>query len=598
LRRRANFAGVITGPQPFSTAGSTMRFSNLTNRQFLASSALVVVLGVFVPEIARGQEATAEPAADTDSAAETSTDAAPATEGEQEQRTPQEVVNEIWEKRNEIATQGSQALQKGDFPAALQLFDQLAQAGEILFNSSGFTQAYEQVKHVGMTGRGQALAGMKEYEAALEEFNKVLETNPDFVPTLLARGRMFLDLENPENYATALSDFQKAVKAQRNNLLALFGLGKVLVLTNNFQAGVSPLSKVIAAVEADTQNLEANRIQLAEAYRLRGVGYAGVYKMKEASDDLNKSLALNPNDHETYLTLGALAFRDERFQEAVDLFGKSIDHYKPKDPEDKLPFVQGLLTRANTYIEMGKKATDAQQRSRAYQAAKQEVEKILVAVDPKNPFTGGVRAQSLYTRGIAERMAGDLEQAVQTLSEAIELNPEFSEAYYRRGICYHYLGDDRLAIADFTEASSINFNDPRSALWLGFTHAKMGNYLDALRAYNDAIAVSDRFTPAYINRGLAYMALGEYEKALSDFNDAVRLEPTNSDYYFKRGLAYEALGQYDKAGESFADAIEFNDKHTAAYRHLSEAMQRLGRTELATQYRQRATELEASKNTP
>jgi tetratricopeptide (TPR) repeat protein len=91
------------------------------------------------------------------------------------------------------------------------------------------------------------------------------------------------------------------------------------------------------------------------------------------------------------------------------------------------------------------------------------------------------------------------------------------------------------------------------------------------------------------------MAMGEHDKALADFNDAVRLEPTNSDYYYKRGLAYEALGDYQKASESFAAAIEFNNNHAAAYRHLAEAMQRLGRTELATQYRQRATELTAPK---
>jgi tetratricopeptide (TPR) repeat protein len=404
---------------------------------------------------------------------------------------------------------------------------------------------------------------------------------------------MYLDIENPDNYGAALADFQAAVKQQRGFLGAQFGLGKALILTNNYAAGIGPLTKVIEAAEA---NPELKDPKIAEAYRLRGIGNSGVYKIPAALDDLNKSLALNPDDYQTYLALGALAFRSEHYQEAADLLGKAIEHYKPKDPEDKMPFVQGHLTRTSAFMEMGKKATTDEQRTAAYQAAKKEVEKILAALDPQNPYTGGGRSQALYWRGIAERMLGQLDQAVQTFSEAIELNPDFSEAYYRRGICYHYLGDDRLAIADFEEAANINFDDPRSSLWLGFTHAKMGNYLDALRAYSDAIAASDRYTPAYINRGLAYMALGEYDKALADFNDAVRLEPTNPDYYFKRGLAYEALGQAEKAAQSFADAVEFNDKHAAALRHLSDAMQRLGRTELANQYRQRATQLEGPKN--
>jgi tetratricopeptide (TPR) repeat protein len=573
----------------FSGEGSAMRFAFLPNRRFVVGSALMVAISAFTHGMVRGQEDAATPAADASATTETASEAAAPAEGEATQRPAQEIFQEILEKRNEILTSGNKALQTGDFQTALQLFDQLAQAGDYFYNASGFNQGYEQLKLIGYTGRAQAYAGMKEYEAALDEFKAIFEANENFAPALLARGKMYLDLGIPDGYGQALADYQKAVKAQRGNLNAQFGLGKVLILTNNYQAGIGPLTKVID----NAPNKDAP--ELAEAYRLRGTGFAGTLKMPEALQDLNKSLSLNPNDYETYVALGAIDFRNEDYQGALDQFAKAIEHYKPKDPEDKLPFIQGILTRATAYMELGRVAKSAAAKQAAYEGARLEAEKVLSYLDPKHPSHAGMRATALYSRAIAERMLGQLNQAVQTLSEAIEINPNQSEAYYRRGICYHYLGDDRLAIADFTEASNINFNDPRAALWLGFTHAKMGNYLDALRAYSDAIAVSDRFTPAYINRGLAYMAIREYDKALADFNDAVRLEPTNSDYYYKRGLAYEALGQYQKASESFAAAVEFNSNHAAAYRHLADAMQRLGRANLAAQYRQRATELAAPK---
>jgi len=541
-----------------------------------------MVIGILCHGIARGQDTPATGAASEAAPATTAApEPAPAAEGEP----PKITIEDALKKAAEAA-------QKGDLQGAYNIYNQMAVEGE---RDPGFTAQGEQLRLIGYTGRGQILGAMKEYEAAADDFKQATDINPNYVPALLARGQMYLDIGNAENYGAALSDFQNAVKAQRGNIVAQFGLGKVLILTNNYQAGIGPLTKVIAAFEANKENPDAFRAQHAEAYRLRGIGYSGVYKLKEARDDFSKSLALNPDDHETYLALGALAFRDESFQEAAEQLGKAIEKYKPKDPEDKLPYVQGHVNRANAYLEMGKKTADPGKRTQAYEAAKHEIEKVLQPLDDKNPYHAGIRAQALYWRGVAERMLGQLHQAVQSFSESIELNPEFSEAYYRRGICYHYLGDDRLAIADFTEASNISFDDPRAALWLGFTHAKMGNYLDALRAYSDAIAASDRFTPAYVNRGLAYMALGENNKALVDFNDAVRLEPTNPDYYFKRGLAYEALGENQKAAESFAAAVEFNDKHAAAYRHLSDAMRQLGRTELAAQYRQRATQLEAPK---
>jgi tetratricopeptide (TPR) repeat protein len=566
-----------------------MCFAILTNRRFVIGFALTVAFSAVTHGIAHGQEAAETPAADADAAPAATADAAAPAEGEAAQRTPQEIFQEILQKRNEILTKGNEALKAGDYQTALQMFDQLAQAGDYYFNASGFDQGYEQLKLIGYTGRAQAYAGMKEYEAALAEFEEIFQANDNFAPALLGRGQMYLELGSPEAYGAAIADFQKAVKAQRGNPAAQFGLGKALILTNNYQAGIGPLTKVID----NAPNKDAP--ELAEAYRLRGTGFAGVLKTEEALQDLNKALSLKPDDYETYVALGAIAFRSEDYQGALDHFAKAIEYYKPKDPEDKLPFLQGILSRATAFMELGRASKSEAAQKAAYESARLESEKMLSYLDPKHPSHAGMRATALYSRGIAERMLGQLNQAVQTLSESIEINPNQSEAYYRRGICYHYLGDDRLAIADFTEASNINFNDPRAALWLGFTHAKMGNYLDALRAYNDAIAVSDRYTPAYINRGLAYMAIREYDKALADFNEAVRLEPTNSDYYYKRGLAFEALGEYQRASQSFAAAVEFNGNHAAAYRHLADAMQRLGRSDLASQYRQRATELAAPK---
>jgi tetratricopeptide (TPR) repeat protein len=124
----------------------------------------------------------------------------------------------------------------------------------------------------------------------------------------------------------------------------------------------------------------------------------------------------------------------------------------------------------------------------------------------------------------------------------------------------------------------------------------MGNYHEAIRAYGDAIAASDRYTPAYVNRGLAYMMLGDFEKAIADFNDALRIEPTKGDYYFKRGVAYVQAGDLEKGTDSLASAIRFDPNHRDAYRHMADVLERLGRGELAEQYRQKASELESQRS--
>jgi tetratricopeptide (TPR) repeat protein len=198
-------------------------------------------------------------------------------------------------------------------------------------------------------------------------------------------------------------------------------------------------------------------------------------------------------------------------------------------------------------------------------------------------------------------MLNQLGKAVQTFSEAIQLNPELGEAYFRRGICLHLIGEDRMALADFQHAFYLMliedpttgraYYDPRPRLWEGFLHAKLGDYRAAVQAYSEAIAESDRYTPAFVNRGLAYMMLGDYEKAVADLNDAIRIEPTNGDYYFKRGVAHEQLRELDKARDSFATAIAFNPGFAPAYRHMADVMGQLGHADLADEYRQKADQL-------
>ena len=470
--------------------------------------------------------------------------------------------------------QGEEGLAEGDYDKAMTGFTQLRDWG---LRNQYTQQSGPAAVLLGYTGRARTLAKMQDYEAALQEFKTVFDASADFGPARIARGEMYLEAGAPDR---AFLDFQNAVKNDRNNMQALFGLGKASVLVGLYQQSITPLTRVIAAQEDN-----------AEAYRLRGAAYANVYKTPLAYEDLQKSISIDPEGYEAYFTLGEVLFRDKKYEEAVEQFGNAIEHYKPKPGQEDQPYLQGHLTKAMAYVELGKNVEDPAAKKAAYQNAVEETEKLLSQLDENNPGHAVARSATLHSRGVGERMLGDIGRAIRTFSEAIEINPELSESYYRRGICFHHLGENKMAIADFVQAANMSLGDPRANLWEGFTYAKMGDYHQALRAYSDAIAASDRYTPAYVNRGLAYMMLGEYEKAVNDFNEAIRLEPAVAEHYFKRGVAYEQLRDYEKAAGSFASAIEFHDEHAGAYRHMASTMQSLGRTELANQYRQKANEL-------
>lgn len=489
----------------------------------------------------------------------------PAAEGEQQEQLDAKAVME----------EGNKALEDKDYEKALAAFDKLTRALE----RAQSVEAYAALP-LAYTGRAKALVGLKEYEAAIEDFKKVTDINKDYTPALIARGEMYLDIGAADR---ALPDFQAAVKADRSNIKAQFGLGKAFAMLGGAQQAIGPLDNVI---KADPKN--------AEAYRLRGSAYAG-FKMDKAMADLQEAVSLDPDDYQSYFFMGVIFLRAEDYPQAVKFFDKAIETYKPKPDQEDDVFEQGYLTKAAALIEMGKASKDPAEKKAAYQAAVDEANKLLKLTDEKNPAYAGRRAGALFSRGVSERMLGRYSKAIATLTEAIELNPDLSEGLLRRGICFHLIGEDRNAIADFKHAANIDFEDPRANLWEGFLYAKMGNYHEAVRAYGDAINASDRYTPAYVNRGLAYMQLGQYEKAIDDLSEAIRLEPTRAEHYFKRGVAYEQVGNKEKAADSFASAIELDDKNAEAYSHMAKLQQALGNGELAREYQQKATELAPKK---
>lgn len=513
-----------------------------------------------------GSEATDAAPADGAPAADPTAAAAAPAEGEAQQQ--QQLTQEDVQR---MLKEGEEALKTGDFATAMERYDLLIR----VFKQQFQTQVFLPIVY---TGRGQAFVGQQDLEAALADFKAALDQEPNHTPALVARGKLYM-----EQGATdlALADFQLALEQERRNVDALFGIGKAYVLLGGPQQAIKPLT---AAITADDQN--------AEAYRLRAQAYAGVGKNEEAHADVEKSLSINPDDHETYIALATILLREEKFDDAVQALEDAIQRYKPKDPESKEPFAQGYLTKAATILEAAKAAPDEETKQKAYEAALAECDKLLELTDD-SPVYAQIRSATEFRRGAALRLLGRYGDAITALTEAINLNPDLAEAYFKRGICFYNIGEDHLAVLDFKHAGNIEYTDPRPRLWEGFAYAKLGEYHEAIRCYGQALVESDRYVPAYVNRGLAYMMLGENDKALADFNAAVRLEPAEWTHYFKRGMVYERMGDNQKAADSFVNAIRFFDKYPPAYRHAADNLTRVGRGELAREYRSKAAELEA-----
>jgi serine/threonine protein kinase len=125
-------------------------------------------------------------------------------------------------------------------------------------------------------------------------------------------------------------------------------------------------------------------------------------------------------------------------------------------------------------------------------------------------------------------------EAVEVYNQAIQVNPNFVEAYSERGETrFNYLGQKQAAIADFTK-------------------------IIQLRPQVRSILEPNYLANAYFQRGRAYLDLGKPQDAIADFNWLLNQKPlpTKDLPYIFRGVAKDKLKDFQGAIADFTKVID------------------------------------------
>lgn len=187
-------------------------------------------------------------------------------------------------------------------------------------------------------------------------------------------------------------------------------------------------------------------------------------------------------------------------------------------------------------------------------------------------------AVSYFTKSCYEK---DLAKQIEYLSKAIEINPEYADAYNNRGIAYTHLKEYEKAIEDFSKAIEINQEDADTYYNRGIAYSNLKEYEKVIEDYNKAIEINPEYAEAYNNRGNAYSELKEYAKAIEDFNKAIEINPEHTKAYYNRGTAYSILEQYGIGIKDLSKAIEINSEYVGAYNNRGYTYLYIGQYEKA-----------------
>ena len=83
-------------------------------------------------------------------------------------------------------------------------------------------------------------------------------------------------------------------------------------------------------------------------------------------------------------------------------------------------------------------------------------------------------AKKAFESGDSASQKGDFDTAITGYTEAIRLNPKYSEAYYKRGLAYGEKGETDKVIADLTDAIRLDPKFAQAYKWRGVAFGMKG----------------------------------------------------------------------------------------------------------------------------
>ena len=212
-------------------------------------------------------------------------------------------------------------------------------------------------------------------------------------------------------------------------------------------------------------------------------------------------------------------------------------------------------------------------RQRRYHRALQSLDQA-IAINPD-------LAEAYTLRGLAHTALHDYDSAFEDLNQAIDLDAQnAARAHAFRSYAHSELGDFDQAIKDANQVrggDKFAKEDAEAALFTA--HYRMGNYAESAR-YND---LPGR-TPEYYSLGGLYAQAWEVPRqvgTVQEIDASLLLQPNDASLYHRRGTAHQILRWHTKAAEDFTKALELygsdapNNLHTA----LAETYLELGRYE-------------------
>lgn len=297
------------------------------------------------------------------------------------------------------------------------------------------------------------------------------------------------------------------------------------------------------------------------------VQFANETTKKEATTDNNKNLigigTLMLGIAAVLGVLLKLAQFIHKVKSKVDL-PYSAEDIDKRDIAEKLDKIQKAVEQSPKISLIQKAIADAymlQQDERIEEA----IEKWRSVANIVEGNDNDLASKALASVGYLCLKEGAGERALSALNKAINLKPDFNEAYNNRGTVKSFLGRHQDAIADYDAAIRLKPDYVEAYGNRGTTKNLLRRHQDAIADYDIAIRLKPNNAQTYHRRGLTKYLLKKHKDAIADYDTAIRLKTDYAEAYYYRGHANNALEKYESALADYSKAIELRLCNAAVY---------------------------------
>lgn len=165
-------------------------------------------------------------------------------------------------------------------------------------------------------------------------------------------------------------------------------------------------------------------------------------------------------------------------------------------------------------------------------------------------------SSAFFLRGNAKWKEKEYHEAIKWYSEAIEIRPDFSDAYYNRGLVYQILEKNDEALADFTKATEL---DVKFAPAL-FKKAEMLQTLQQSEQAATAVELLVKIFPDsaanWTLKGDILLQKADLSGSLSSYDRSLALDSTSVETLINKGVVLQEMNEIDLAEAVFKKVLK------------------------------------------